>query len=211
MNHWFKIVLAIFLMIVVACQEKSDSMEIKTGDILFRGSFNGDLSKAINDVTRTGGTNYTHMGIAEVDDTLVWVYHAAPGKGVCRELLSDFQNPEERIRTHVDVYRVNPEFQNRIPLAMQSVKKLVGQAYNYSYIIEDEGYYCSELIYHLWEPDSVFKLEPMTFKRRGSDEFHEGWIKHYRKLEIDIPEGQPGCNPNAMASSKNIYFIKHLQ
>jgi len=187
-------------------------MELKTGDILFRGSLNSDLSKAINAVTQTyKATQYTHMGIAEVVDSVVWVYHAAPGKGVCRELLTEFQDPEGSESTVVGVYRLDEQFHDNIPLAIHCAKQLIGQSYNKTYILADEGYYCSEYIYHIWASDSVFQLEPMTFKKPGTDLFHEGWITHYNKLGIEIPEGRPGCNPNGMSASDNLVFVMFLQ
>lgn len=69
----------IIVMFLMACEQKQANMEIRTGDILFRGSLNSELSKAINSVTQTHkATQYTHMGIVEVLDSMVWVYHAAP-------------------------------------------------------------------------------------------------------------------------------------
>jgi len=197
---------------LVGCIPKQSTMEIKTGDILFRGSLESELSKAINEVTQTNmSTQYTHMGIADVVDSVVWVYHAAPGKGVCRELLAEFQDPDENESTVVGVYRMNDRFQDKIPDAIHRAKQLIGQSYNNTYILDDDGYYCSEYIYHIWSGDSVFQLEPMTFKKPGTDLFHEGWITHYNKLGIDIPEGLPGCNPNGMSASENLIFVMFLQ
>ena len=97
---------------------------------------------------------------------------------------------------------INPQ----TPLDRQTIHN-----YNTTYILEDEGYYCSEYVYELFKKDSVFTLEPMTFKDPKTNEFHKGWIEHYQKLCIAIPEGKLGCNPNVRASSKTIGFVKNLQ
>lgn len=207
-----KYIWVVLVFTLVACAPKQSTMEIKTGDILFRGSLESELSKAINAVTQTKmSTPYTHMGIVEVVDSEVWVYHAAPGKGVCRELLTEFKDPDGSESTVVGVYRVDDRFHDNIPHAIHHAKQLIGQSYNKTYILEDDGYYCSEYIYHIWSGDSVFQLEPMTFKKPGTDLFHEGWINHYKKLGIDIPEGLPGCNPNGMSASDNLFFVMFLQ
>jgi len=202
----------IIVMFLMACEQKQANMEVRTGDILFRGSLNSELSKAINSVTQTHkATQYTHMGIVEVLDSMVWVYHAAPGKGVCRELLAEFVHPDETDSAVVGVYRLRHPFQEHIPNALDRAKKLIGQSYNYTYVLADDGYYCSEYIYEIWAKDSVFHLEPMTFKKPGTDLFHEGWIRHYTQLGIAIPEGKPGCNPNGMSASANLEFVMFLQ
>ena len=213
MSQFFRKFIGVIVVITLwACTNKQANMEIRTGDILFRGSLDSELSKAINAVTQTKmSTQYTHMGIAEVVDSAVWVYHAAPGKGVCRELLAEFHYPDGSESTIVGVYRVHDRFHDNIPHSIHRAKQLIGQSYNKTYILADEGYYCSEYIYHIWAGDSVFQLEPMTFKKPGTDFFHEGWINHYHKLGIDIPEGKPGCNPNGMSASDNLVFVMFLQ
>ena len=60
------------------------------------------------------------------------------------------------------------------------------------------------------EKDSVFTLEPMSFKNSETNTFHKGWITHYKNLGIAIPEGKLGCNPNGMANSNALKFIKKI-
>ncbi len=196
-----------WLMLLMSCNVSEESMRFKSGDILFRGRMDSSLSQAIDAVTQTEAQNhYTHMGVVEVFNDTVWVYHAAPSKGVCKELLSDFcLNGEDSVI--IGHYRVKNMDADAVESAIRKANKQLGQPYNYSYILEDEGFYCSEYIYHIYEQDSIFKLNPMTFKDPQSGSFHSGWIKHYKELGIDIPEGQPGCNPNGMAASERLVFL----
>ena len=180
-------------------------MSIQTGDILFRTAINSELSRAINAVTQSGHDyNYTHMGIATVSNGETYVYHADPVHGVCCQPLALFRRSDQDQELSVDVFRLRPEHQALIPAALSIAQSLLGQPYNHSYIIGHEGHYCSEFIYQLFADAGLFTLEPMTFKQADSDTFHPGWISHYRELQLDIPEGQPGCNPNTMAMSKEL-------
>ncbi|MCG8581637.1 MAG: hypothetical protein MI866_17055 [Bacteroidales bacterium] len=211
MNRIINTVVIVLLVIVMGCTDNSSQRQFQTGDILFRGRLNGSLSQAIDAVTQTGMEHhYTHMGILELINDTVWVYHAAPVKGVCKELLADFclQNEDSIVVGHFRIKDGSKEMFNN---ALEIARQHVGQAYNYSYVMEDEGFYCSEYIYHLFEQDSVFKLNPMTFIDPKSGQFHSGWVKHYNDLGIEIPEGQPGCNPNGMAASENLEFLGRVK
>lgn len=178
---------------------------------MFRGASSSNLSEAINEVTQTSkSTNYTHIGICDVVDGKVIVYHSDLGKGVVKESLESFVKPEDTISYNVDLYRIKTIKPIQIDNALSNAKSLIGKPYNFTYILEDEGYYCSEYIYELFKTDSVFQLEPMTFKNPKTNKYHSGWIKHYQDLGIEIPEGKLGCNPNGMANSDAIEFIKNL-
>ena len=186
----------------------SHKFELKTGDLLFRGKTPSSLSTAIDEVTRTeAGKHFSHMGIVEMIDGQVFVIHAEGRAGVSREPLKDFMTDSEGDSLYVEAYRLKPKWENVIPAAMERASEVMGEPYNYTYIIEDSGFYCSELVWYAFATDSVFSLEPMTFKDPATGEFHVGWREHYNKLDVEIPEGLPGCNPNVMAASENLEFL----
>ncbi|MHA7844184.1 MAG: YiiX/YebB-like N1pC/P60 family cysteine hydrolase [Winogradskyella sp.] len=204
-----RIPLFIVLSLVLSC---ATSTTIKSGDILFRGTSQSDLSEAINEVTQTEkATNYTHMGICSVENGTIFVYHSDLGKGVVKEPLELFLKSEDASTYTADVYRIKNSTKPQVENAISKAKDLLGEPYNVTYILEDKGYYCSEYIYELFKEDSVFTLEPMTFKNTETNTFHSAWVTHYKELGIEIPEGKPGCNPNGMAASKTLFFVKHLQ
>ncbi len=201
--------LLILIVLVCSC---STSTTIKSGDIVFRGASQSDLSEAINEVTQTEkATNYTHMGICSVENDTVFVYHSDLGKGVVKEPLELFLKPDDSSTYTADVYRIKNSTKPQVKNAISKAKDLLGEPYNVTYILEDKGYYCSEYIYELFKEDSVFSLEPMTFKNAKTNTFHDGWVTHYKELGIEIPEGKLGCNPNGMAASKTLDFLKRLQ
>ncbi len=201
------LILMVLVMVLPGC-DNSEKVELKTGDLLFRGKIPSSLSSAIDDVTRTEeGKHFTHVGIVEINNSQVFVIHADGQSGVCREPLKEFMTDGKGDSLYVEAYRLKPKWNDGIPEAIERASAVIGKPYNYTYIIEDSGYYCSELVWYAFAPDSVFSLEPMTFKNPGTGEFHHGWKEHYQKLGIDIPEGLPGCNPNGMAASERLEYM----
>lgn len=196
---------------LLSCGSENSKLSFQTGDLLFTGSDpteEGLLSDAINDVTQTSlKTNYTHMGLVVVEDGKVEVIHAAPKKGVCREPLESFL---EKMKV-VDLYRFKPKLNIFFDGAIEKSILLMGLPYDSLYIMNGEnGYYCSSLIYTLFEDQNIFQLEPMTFKDPVTGLLHPSWESHYNRLNVAIPEGLPGCNPNGMAESDAINYVGSL-
>ncbi len=190
-------------------QNRSNQVNIllRTGDLLFCSADSGKLSKAIDQSTQTGmETHFDHVGIVEVKQDTIWVLHAAPKKGVCIEQIGQFlssgKSPGQAI-----AYRLKMNYQKAICAAIQKAHGFLGQSYNFTYRLNDPGHYCSEYIYEIFAADSVFTLNPMTFKDPKTGQFLPGWIDHYRKLELAVPEGEPGCNPNGLAASDKLEII----
>ncbi len=207
----YKLITILIVILITGCNEpKNQYSSIKDGDILFRGNNLNGLSKAINEVTKTNKrTNYTHMGICSVNSDIIWVYHASPDKGVCKELLETFCQPDSGAQYVIDQYRLN-DTNADISKAINKAEKLLGLPYDSTYLMENRGYYCSEYIYDLFREDSIFELNPMTFINPATGKFHDEWVSHYKNLNIEIPEGKPGCNPNHMATNKKLNYIKTL-
>lgn len=178
--------------------------QLKTGDILFRQRSTEQLSQAIDRVTQTEkGTHFSHIGMVERNNNDLFILHADPEGGCCKVPLSKFLQPDS-IPRRVVAYRLKEYVRSGIPLAIQRAHDMLGKPYNWTYIRNDTSYYCSEFIYKAFEMDSVFQLQPMTFKDPETGHFLPSWISFYEKLGLDIPEGAPGCNPNGMAFSDNL-------
>lgn len=198
------------LLYILSCCNNPGSVKLKSGDLLFTGpdtcSKTGKLSKAIDEVTREGlNTNFSHVGIVEVDDYGVWVIHAEPRRGVNRETLDSFLETDNQ--GAVIAYRFKPDFQEIIGDAMIRAQSYIGQPYDFTYLMGDSCQYCSGLIYRIFEPYNVFELRPMTFIDSETGAFHPYWVDYFDKLGIEIPEGYLGCNPNGMAASDAIELL----
>lgn len=207
MKIWIILILS-FLVVIKSCSNKNSKNDFQTGDLIFTSpdfkAQKSDFSKAINDVTKTELlTNFTHIGIVEVEEDTVWVIHASPEKGVVREVLEDFLKEAKQ----AVVYRLKENLEI-IPDVISKAKNYLGQDYDSAFLINENKQYCSGLIYNIFKEFNVFELSPMTFKNPKTNEFEQFWVKYYSDLGINIPEGELGCNPNGMAKSEKLFFVK---
>ena len=204
-------ILFLSLASLFACIPPPPKIQLQSGDILFRGATSGQLSEAIDQVTQTSGaTHFSHVGLVEVSDSGMVVLHASPDGGTCVVSLDEFLHPEGD-SVMVVAYRLKEEWQKTIPAALAKAKQMLGKPYNFSYILSDTAHYCSEFVYLAFAADSVFTLEPMTFKDPATGNFPPAWVEYYQKMGLEIPEGQPGCNPNGLAASGKLERIGKIE
>lgn len=205
----FSIILSI-LLIAFSCT--TSNIPLKNGDLLFVGNSSGNLSKAIDEVTKTEkSTNFSHIALVEKSGKDIWVLHAAPQNGSERISLDEFKNYAKKDSSEIVIYRIKKEFEPDFENAISEAKTMLGKPYNFTYILSDSAYYCSDFVYNSFEKDSIFEMNPMTFKNPQTNEFHKTWIEFYQKQNLEIPEGQPGCNPNRMAASEKLDLIGILK
>lgn len=203
---------AIFIMSgILSFTLKAQSINLQAGDLLFRGASSESLSEAIDRVTQTGDeTHFSHIGIVESVADGIWILHADTKEGTSRISLQGFMHPENE-EAEVVVYRLKNEYRNSIPDALERARTMLGKPYNFSYLLTDTAHYCSEFIYRAFAPDSIFEMNPMTFKDPETGEFYPTWVDYYRELGVAIPEGEPGCNPNGMAASDKLIRLGVLE
>jgi hypothetical protein len=210
MSHKLRL-LFLFIAGFFSCTHPGAQIKLQTGDILFREKSSENISTAIDQVTQTSGaTHFSHVGLAEVTDTGIVVLHASPEGGTCIVSLEEFLHPKGD-SVSVIAYRLKNEWQKAIPAAIRKAHSMLGKPYNFSYILSDTTHYCSEFIYLAFASDSVFKLEPMTFKDPKTGTFPQTWTEYYQKMGIEIPEGKPGCNPNGLAASKKLARLGKIE
>lgn len=198
------------LLLISSLQAIGQSVQLKNGDLLLVGQANQGLAKAINQVTQTKAqTHFSHIAMVEKSGDQIWILQATTPNGTERIPLSAFLQKEEG--ADIMVYRIKANFQPNFGLAIKRAKAILGLPYNYSYILSDSAYYCSQFVYHAFAKDSIFKLAPMTFKNPKTGDFNQKWISYYRGLNIAIPQDKLGCNPNGMAASPKLKRIGFLQ
>jgi hypothetical protein len=204
-------IIFLFLALLFACTQPQPQIKLQTGDILFREKSTENISEAIDQVTQTSGaTHFSHVGLVEVSDTGIVVLHAYPEGGTCIVSLNEFLHPKGA-SVSVIAYRLKNEWQKAIPAAIQKAHSMLGKPYNLSYIMSDTTHYCSEFVYLSFVADSVFELEPMTFKDQATGNFPSVWVEYYQKLGIEIPEGKPGINPNGLAASRKLEKLGKIE
>lgn len=203
-----------FLVLVSAKAQESvpyHNLTVQTGDLIFVGAISDQLSGAINRVTqRQENASFDHVGIIEVSDSEVFILHASPKKGSVREPLDSVVYESATKGKQLAIYRLSEETQPFIPDAISKAKTLLGKPYNWSYVLNDTSLYCSDFVERAFREAGLFKLEPMTFKDPKTGETDTYWAGFYKKLGLEVPEGQPGCNPNGLASNGHLIKLGEL-
>lgn len=204
--HLFHIVINFcFALFLIGCS--SHDVNLKSGDIVFVSTDASGLAGAINDVTNEyGQLDFVHMALVEMDGHDTFMIHADTDRGVSREPISTFRNRYP----YTMVYRISQLSDVQTSNAIGVAKSHLGKDYNFTYYNTDSSLYCSQLIHLAFEADSIFRLNPMTFKNSQSDSFNAFWVSYYDSLGVDIPEGMLGCNPNHMSTNARLRSIGPL-
>ncbi|MFP3599397.1 YiiX/YebB-like N1pC/P60 family cysteine hydrolase [Chryseobacterium sp. SIMBA_029] len=204
-------VVFVFLAMLQCCASSAAEKLVENGDLLFVTAKETGLSGAINNVTqKQKKASFDHIGIVEEVQHQFFVLHAAPKGGSQKQPLADFMKDQAADGQRVVVYRLKPQYRNTIPSAIQKAESMVGKPYNFNYILDENSYYCSDFIERAFRKDQIFKLEPMSFKDPKTGNTNTFWEEFYRKKNLKVPEGEPGCNPNGLAGSDKLERIREL-
>ena len=183
---------------------------LKTGDLLFQKMDCGDLCEAIHAVTEGyDGNDFSHLGLVVIENDSVFIIEAA-GNAVRKVTLEQFS---KNTTTTMLIGRVKPKFKKLIPKVISFSKQQIGIPYDDDYLYDNGKYYCSELIYDAFlnaHCEPFFELQPMTFKQPNTNKFFPAWVDYYQNLKIEIPEGELGCNPGGISTSKKIKIVGRL-
>ena len=207
----------------IACNnhQKEDVFTPQLGDLLFQDLDSSPLCDAIELVTpgyKKG--NFSHIGIVvELEDPYcintnyifedhIRILEAIPNK-VQTTRLDSFLNRsfDHNNNPKVIVGRLKPKYRHTIQNAIVFLKKKIGVEYDNTFIIDNNAYYCSELIYEAFKKDSIFLLQPMTFLDPYSNDTLEIWKNYYSELGVQIPQNKPGINPGIMSLSNKIDIV----
>jgi len=181
-----------------------EKFEFCDGDLLFEAGRNGDMTNAIIDAT--GGeaeTRFTHVAIIECCGDRQFVIEATSDGGVQRIPLDEFLDDAEHDSKGdplIAVYRLHDN--SRGHAAVERAKTYIGLPYDYAFMPDNGAMYCSELVYESYLDNAgghIFASRPMTFK--GADgEYDVFWTELFESLDMEIPEGVPGTNPQDMSN-----------
>lgn len=196
----------ICLMLCVLCGYALGAGELRSGDLLFVRASQSSFDTAIVAATKSkqDTPNYTHVGIVEVDKGEVYVIEASPELGVVRVGLKQF----EKANPHYDVYRLkNKQDFARI---ITRAKGYLGQPYDFYYRVDNGKMYCTELVWESYLDERgarIFEAKPMNFyDEKGRLPAY--WQESFKKLGAQVPQGELGTNPNAMAQSPALQKVR---
>lgn len=210
-NCYIKIFVFFFLLYLISGCKSSTISDLKNGDLLFVTAKETGLSGAINKVTqKQKNVSFDHIGILAKENNKLYVLHAALKGGSQKQPLKSFIKEQAEEGQKVIIYRLKPEYQNAILPAIKKAESMLGKPYNFNYILDENSYYCSDFIERAFRDDCIFRLEPMTFIDPKTGKTNEFWEEFYKKKNLEVPEGKPGCNPNGLAGSDKLERIKEL-
>ncbi len=204
--------------VIAGCAEVGDRQDItrliRPGDLLFKDVDCGPLCDAIEKVT-TGykGANLSHVGIAAKDENGQIVVLEAVSAGVKATDLQTFLNrgTDPNNLPKIMVGRLKKPYRHLIPGAIKEAEVLEGRAYDKEFAIDNDAYYCSELIYEIFRRanggEPMFMLEPMTFKDPKTGKTLPAWDEYFSRLGVEIPEGKPGINPGGISRSPALTIV----
>ena len=193
---------------------------IETGDLLFVGipmdywSEDG-MGEAIAAATAAGDTvNFIHTAILEVDaEGSVWVIDATLAHGVDRHpldtLLADFTLQADAVRT-LRVMRLRDN--GDAVRFVEQAKAMVGEEYDVYFKPWNGRHYCTELVYDTYVDATgthLFETVPMNFRNKEG-EMPPYWTRLFAMLGEEVPQGQPGTNPQMMLASPNLVYVMDL-
>tara|TARA_B100000902_G_scaffold70982_1_gene76559 strand:- start:10025 stop:10600 length:576 start_codon:yes stop_codon:yes gene_type:complete len=179
------------------------------GDILFQDLDSSELCEAIEIVTPGyNNYNFSHIGIVvKYNDTLKILEAIPPKVQITNldEFLSRSNDTNNNPKTIVG--RLKKEYLYIIPNAIKCCLNKLEMDYDDYFLMSNNKYYCSELIYECFAKDSIFELNKMTFIDPKTNETSIVWDNYFKELNVEVPEGELGINPGIMSISNKIDII----
>lgn len=209
-----KLIFIIFVGLSFSCstQKTISESRLQNGDLIFVKAKQENLSGAINRVTQRSKTeNFDHIGIIEISEDGIFVLHASSKLGSNRQPLNEFYEKNIESDQEMMVYRLKKAYRNSVESAIAKAKTLLGKPYNWSYVLNEESYYCSDFVERAFRENLIFEHIPMNFKNPKTNRIDDFWTDFYQKIEMEIPQDKPGTNPNQLASSKKLSRIGALK
>jgi hypothetical protein len=182
---------------------------LKTGDLLFQDIDCGEICDAIEKVTEgIGGANFSHVAIvSKIEGKNVYIIEAL-SNGVVEINLEDFLNRSfDKKNPKVISMRFKEMTDLDLNKSLEKARKLIGKPYDNIFKINNDRYYCAELIYELFKEKNIFELKPMTFKDPNTSKIMKIWKDYFADLELNVPEGELGINPGYISRNDKLKFI----
>ncbi len=213
-KNLLKLALFFSILLFLECHSIAQKFEIKLGDLLFLDMDCGEFCDAVEKVTfGVNGAKFSHIGLVSVQENGEKLVLEAVSKGVIATPLDTFlsRSKDANGKPKVVVGRLKEQYNFLITNALNEAKKLLGKPYDDVFDLQNDAYYCSELVYEAFKRANagtpLFEPQPMTFKDPDTKENFEIWVKYYKNLGKPIPEGQLGLNPGGISRSSKIDIV----
>lgn len=221
--------ITLILIIFSSCvAEKEKEFQLQVGDFLFQDLDSSPLCEAIESVTPGyNNGNFSHIGIIikggdpilqNIDSKFEEKYfynlqqdyrvlEAIPAEVTTTRIDSFLNNSLDSLSNpKVIVGRLKVEYRYLIKDAIRFLNGKIGVKYDDEFLLNNEKYYCSELIYEAFKKEDIFELAPMNFMNK-ENKIMPIWQNYYDKLNMKVPQGELGINPGLMSISNKIDII----
>jgi len=185
--------------------------DLKSGDLLFQDLDGNPLYDAIESIKGINSARLTHVGLVSKEGKNIFVFEAlgTVSKTPLKKFLS--RSHDELKRPKVLVGRVKSKYNLIAKKAVKKAESKLGKPFDMVFDINNDAYYCAELIYYAFKEANnnkdFFKLSKMTFKNPETGKFLPVWEKYFKRIGYEVPEGKPGINPASVSLSSKIRII----
>ena len=191
------VIVVFWALLLVACSRQEPTF---SGDLIFvEGAASGAMDQAI--MSSTGAM--VHVGIIEGCNDSLFVIDAAPKTGVSRRPLNVFLEAQKDENGHLPNISIMQLKDNRDALKfVAKAKSLCGAEYDFTFLPDNDKYYCSELVYECYQRNGkpIFEAVTMNF-RNAEGVFDPYWVELFEAQGVEIPQGMPGTNPDDLFHS----------
>ena len=158
-----------------------------------------------------------HVGILKNDsnEEEIKIIEADTIKGVNCSSLKLFiekslkSNPLKRFY----IKRIKNSNETDIKRWIVELEKYIGKKYNSYYVPTKDLLYNSELIHTIFKDKNgeyLFNEIPMNFKNEEG-KYNSYWIDHFKNLNMDIPQGKIGTDPDQIMKNEILEQISEIQ
>lgn len=154
--------------------------------------------------------SFVHVGIIDINnDNELTVIEASPEYGVTITPLKDFVESAPSLNGKPGI--MVKRFISSLPVndVLEKAKSHLGEPYDWWYLPENGKMYCSELVLDSFidfSGNPVFQPKPMKF-RDSNGNLPEFWVELFQKLDMGVPEGIPGSNPQDLSNDPQLMEI----
>lgn len=185
--------------------------DLLPGDLLFQLRSGGEAEWVISRLfSGRDGKAINHVGIYDGDGQVIEA--VMPEVRKCTmESFTDLSVKDNYGNPCILVCRVKPEYTSIVPSALEFAEAVVAHPFDPHYGCGKSSWYCSELVVDAFRSANngqfLFDETPMSFRDMESGELLSYWVKHYKSVNQEVPEGKPGSHPALLSRSNKIEVI----
>lgn len=207
-RHFLRLNFLFFIPVFIGL--KIHAQDFQTGDLIFQAQGFSEMAEAISASTAANDSlKIIHVGIIVAEGNQPLVLEASPDEGVVLIPISVFLEKSPLINNNPGVLVKRFDLEYDITTSIERAKSHIGEDYDWWYLPDNGKMYCSELIEESFvdfDGEKIIKTIPMNF-RSPDGSMLQFWIDLFSKLNMEVPEGLPGTNPNDISKDSRLIEI----